>query len=57
VEHLKGASLGRALALPISIKLGWKGFVGPKDKLNVISFITMAPLIAKICELRTQKVL
>jgi hypothetical protein len=25
VEHLKGASLGWALALPANIRLGWKG--------------------------------
>ncbi len=25
MEHLKGASLGQALALPTNIRLGWKG--------------------------------
>jgi hypothetical protein len=25
VEHLKGASLGKAPALPVNIKLDWKG--------------------------------
>jgi hypothetical protein len=28
VEHLKGASLGQALALPANIRLGWKGLPG-----------------------------
>jgi len=28
VEHLKGASLGYALALPANIRLGWKGLPG-----------------------------
>jgi hypothetical protein len=28
MEHLKGASLGQALALPANIRLGWKGFPG-----------------------------
>ncbi len=28
VEHLKGASLGYALALPTNIRLGWKGLPG-----------------------------
>ena len=28
VEHLKGASLGWALAFPANIRLDWKGFVG-----------------------------
>jgi hypothetical protein len=26
VEHMNGASLGQALALPSNIRLGWKGF-------------------------------
>jgi len=28
VEHLKGSSLGQALALPTNIILGWKGLPG-----------------------------
>ncbi len=28
VEHLKGASLGPAMALPTTIRLGWKGLAG-----------------------------
>jgi hypothetical protein len=28
VEHLKGASLGKALGLPANIRLGWKGLPG-----------------------------
>ncbi len=28
VEHLKGASLGYALAIPANIRLGWKGLPG-----------------------------
>jgi len=28
VEHLKGASLRKALALPANISLGWKGLAG-----------------------------
>ncbi len=50
VEHLKGASLGQALALPTNIRLGWKGFAGTyalayfeKSLLTTVkSFITLA---------------
>ncbi len=28
VEHLKGATLGQAPALPANIRLGWKGLPG-----------------------------
>jgi hypothetical protein len=28
VEQLKGASLGKALALPTNLRLGWKGLSG-----------------------------
>jgi hypothetical protein len=52
VDHLKDASLGLVLALPVNIRLGWKGSLGtytlayyenPKitDKK---SLITLAPV-------------
>jgi len=51
MEHLKGASLGQALALPTNIRLGWKGFAGTNDlayyeKLQLTAvkrFLTLAP--------------
>jgi hypothetical protein len=51
VEHLKGASLGYASALPANIRLGWKGLPGTNalayyEKAyltSVKSFITLAP--------------
>jgi hypothetical protein len=44
MEHLKGASLGQASALPANIRLSWKGFAGQT-----------LWLIAKISKLRTKK--
>jgi hypothetical protein len=34
VEHLKGASLGQAPALPANIRLGWKGL----SRTNTLSY-------------------
>ncbi len=50
VEHLKGASLGQALASPANIRLGYKGLAGTnalayneKSSLTAVkSFITLA---------------
>jgi hypothetical protein len=38
LEHLKGASLGQALALPTNIRLGWKDFSGT----NVLAYYEMS---------------
>jgi hypothetical protein len=51
VEHLKGASLGYAPALPTNIRLGWNGLPGTntlayygKAQLTAVkSFITLTP--------------
>ncbi len=42
VEHLKGASLGKYLALPTNIRLGWKGLpvrstLGYYDNLQIMA--------------------
>jgi hypothetical protein len=46
MEHLKGASLKLAPALPTNIRLSWKGM--PR---------TNTPDDYKICKLRTEKVI
>jgi hypothetical protein len=55
MEHLNGASLGYALALPGNIRLGWKGLSGT-NTLGLLqksvnygrkSFIVQAPEGAK----------
>jgi hypothetical protein len=49
VQDLKGALLGKALALPANIRLGWKGLPGTNAQAyyeifwTVKSFITLVP--------------
>jgi hypothetical protein len=51
VEHLKGASLGKATALPINIRHSWKGLPGTNTQKLITkiqnyrqkSFLTLEP--------------
>ena len=42
VENMKGVSLGKALALPANIRLGWKGLPGT----NTLAYYQKAYLTA-----------